>query len=138
MWRTSCRLFSELDPRSTILSVDEVGAFDNISRAAIFQGVADMPHGEKLIPFISRYLWENEVGENVDIFQGEGGEQGDPLMPMLFSLGQHKALVAANAELREGERLMAFLDDVHVSTLPDRTSDAHAALGEHLKTGSCC
>ena len=137
---------SELDPRSTILSVDGVGAFDNISRAAIFQGVADMPHGEKLIPFIrlfystpSRYLWENEVGENVDIFQGEGGEQGDPLMPMLFSLGQHRALVAANAELREGERLMAFLDDVYVSTLPDRTSDAHAALGEHLhtKAGIC-
>ena len=104
---------SELDPRSTILSVDGVGAFDNISRAAIFRGVADMSHGDKLIPFIrqfystpSRYLWENEVGENVDIFQGEGGEQGDPLMPMLFSLGQHRALVAANAELREGERLM--------------------------------
>ena len=37
----------ELDPRSTILSVDGVGAFDNISRAANFQGVADMPHGEK-------------------------------------------------------------------------------------------
>ena len=54
---------SELDSRSTILSVDGVGAFDNISWAAIFQGVADMLHGEKLIPFIrlfystpSRYL----------------------------------------------------------------------------------
>ena len=85
---------SELDPRSTILSVDGVGAFDNVSRAAIFQGVADMPHGEKLIPFIglfcstpSRYLWENEVGENVDIFRGEGGEEGDPIMPMLFQFG---------------------------------------------------
>ena len=54
-------------------------------------------------------------------------------MPMLFSLGQHRALVAVNAELREGERLMAFLDDVFVSTLPDRTGDAHAALG-----GSIC
>ena len=34
---------------------------------------------------------------------------------------------------------MAFLDDVYVSTLPDRTSDAHAALGEHLhtKAGIC-
>ena len=60
-------------------------------------------------------------------------------MPTLFSLGQHRALVAANAELREGERLMAFLDDVHVSTLPDKTRDAHAALGEHLhtKAGIC-
>ena len=34
---------------------------------------------------------------------------------------------------------MAFLDDVYVSTLPDRTSDAHAALEEHLhtKAGIC-
>ena len=42
-----------------------VGAFDNTSQAAIFRGVADMPHGEKKTPFIrqsgstpSRYLWE--------------------------------------------------------------------------------
>ena len=34
---------SELDPRSTILSIDGVGAFDNISWATNFRGVADMP-----------------------------------------------------------------------------------------------
>ena len=28
------------------------------------------------------------------ISQGEGGEQGDPLMPLLFALGQHRALEA--------------------------------------------
>ena len=28
------------------------------------------------------------------VVQGEGGEQGDALMPLLFSLGQHGALVA--------------------------------------------
>ena len=80
------------------------------------------------------------MGENVDIFQGEGGEQGDPLMPLLFiSLGQHRAHVAVNAELQEGERLMAFLDDVYVCTLPDRTGDAHAAAGKHMhsKAGIC-
>ena len=81
--------------------------------------MADMPHRDKLIAFVrqfysspSRCLWENEVGENVDTLQGDGGEQGDPLMPLLFSLGQHRALVAVNAELQEGERLMTFLDDV--------------------------
>ena len=42
-------------------------------------------------------------------------------MPLLFSLGQHRALVAVNDELQEGERLMAFLDDIYVSTPPDRT-----------------
>ena len=74
------------------------------------------------------------MGENVDIYQGEGGEQGDPLMPMLFSLGQHRALAAVNAELKEGEKLMAFLDDVYVCAPPERIGDAHAALSNHLST----
>ena len=30
------------------------------------------------------------------IRQGEGGEQGDPLMPLLFSLGVHNSLVEGN------------------------------------------
>ncbi len=52
-----------------------------------------------------------EVHENA---QGEGGEQGDPLMPLLFSSGQHPALAAANASLQDGERLFAYLDDIYV------------------------
>ena len=32
------------------------------------------------------------VNEVHTIPQGEGGEQGDPLMPLLFCLGQHPAL----------------------------------------------
>ena len=28
--------------------------------------------------------------------QGEGGEQGDPLMPLLFALGQYEALQAVS------------------------------------------
>ena len=39
----------------------------------------------------STHLWE-EMGEVDEIAQGEGGEQGDPWMPILFSLGQHAAL----------------------------------------------
>ena len=92
------------DNNATILSVDGVGAYDFISRRAMFQGVADMPDGDQLIPFIrhfyeepSTFLWEDEVGEVHKIRQGEGGEQGDPLMPLLFCLGQHRALVCPSA-----------------------------------------
>ena len=53
--------------------------------------------------------------------QGEGGEQGDPLMPLLFSLGQHSALDA-----EEGERLFAFLDDLYVLCDPGRVAEVHS------------
>ena len=56
------------------------------------------------------------------ITQAEGGEQGDPLMPALFSLGAHPALQALQAQLQEDERLFAFLDDVYVVCSPDRVN----------------
>ena len=80
-----------------------------------------MVDGDKLIPFVrqfysspSKFLWEDEVGETRRIQRGEGGEQGDSLMPLLFSVGRHRALVQVQADLREGERLFAFLDDIYV------------------------
>ena len=57
-------------------------------------GLIAMENGDRMWPFIrefhgrpSSYLWEDERGVTHDIPQGEGGEQGDPLMPLLFSLG---------------------------------------------------
>ena len=35
----------------------------------------------------SAYLWEDVEGTVHTINQGEGGQQGDALMPLLFSLG---------------------------------------------------
>ena len=43
--------------------------------------------------------------------QGEGGEQGDALMPLLFAVGQHQALEAAHRQLQNNESIFAFLDD---------------------------
>ena len=106
---------TSLDPSATILSIDGVGAYDSISRRAMFRGLMDMVDGEKLVPFVrlfydstSTYIWEDEVGDVRHVLQGEGGEQGDPLMPLLFSLGQHRAMVAVQASLLKGERLFAF------------------------------
>ena len=45
----------------------------------------------------------------------EGGEQGDPFMPLLFSVG-HSSLEAVGAQLRRGKHLLAFLDDIHMVT----------------------
>ena len=43
-------------------------------------------------------------------------------MPALFALGQHQALEAIQGSLQPSEILMAFLDDVYVTTLPDRVA----------------
>ena len=68
-----------------------------------------------MLPFVmqfygcsSSYLWDDDEGITHEIRQGEGGEQGDPMMPMLYSLGQHQALAAVQTRLRPGEHLLAF------------------------------
>ena len=53
-------------------------------------------------------------------------------MPLLFSLSQHAALVATQEQLRPGEFLFAFLDDIYIVCLPDRVGDIHAVLQEEL------
>ena len=47
------QVLTSLGDRATILSVHGVGAYDSISHNAMFQGVADMVDGEKIIPFIA-------------------------------------------------------------------------------------
>ena len=98
-----------------------------------------MPGGSAVLPFVrlfygqpSRYLWEDEDGAIHHIHQCEGGEQGDPLMPLLFSLGQHAALETARRRLRVGERLFAFLDDIYVTTTPERAGIVHNILEQKL------
>ena len=132
---------TDLDPRTTILSVDGVGAFDLISRNSMMEGLFHMEGGEKLLPFVrmfystpSTFLWEDEEGTVHHIPQGEGGEQGDPLMPMLFALGQHSSLIAVSDRLHHGERLCAFLDDLYVASNPERTVDCHQILGKNCGT----
>ena len=130
---------TELDLEATIVSIDGVGAYDSISRKAMLEALIELPGGSAALPFVrvflgqpSRYLWEDESGMVHTICQGEGGEQGDALMPLLFSLGQHAALEAVHRRLMEGERLFAFLDGVYVVTTPRRVGDVHLALQEEL------
>ena len=65
------------------------------------------------------------------IRQGGGGEQEDVLMPLLFLLGQHTALLAIQSELREGEFLFAYLDDTNAVVLLERVGAVYASVQEH-------
>ena len=99
-----------------------------------------MPSGDRILPFLKQFhsspstcIWEDDMGTQHEVTQGEG-EQGDPLMPMLFCLGQHGALAAIEGRLKAGEKLFAFLDDVYLICQPDRVQDVHRILEEELRT----
>ena len=86
----------------------------------MLDGLCRVEGGRATLPFVwmfygrlSEYLWENAEGEVHSIAQGEGGEQGDPMMPLLFAMGQHHALDTVSRSLREDEKLLAYLDDIH-------------------------
>ena len=80
----------------------------------------------------SSYFGEDDCGETHTMSQGEGGKHGDPLMPLQFCLGQHAALAAVATELREGEKLFAYLDDLYMVCRPERVGEAHALLSRQL------
>ena len=83
-------------------SIDGIGAFDTISRESMMRGLLDVEGGGTALPFVrmfygspSEYLWEDDEGTVHSIRQGEGSEQGDALMPLLFAVGQDRALEAS-------------------------------------------
>ena len=129
---------TDLDESATILSVDGVGAFDFNFERAMLEGLLNMEGSDGLLSFArqfygspSMFLWEDELGVVNHVQQGEGGEQGDPLMPMLFALG-HSALVAISERLQEGELLAAFHDDLHVKSSPNRAVECSHILRQEL------
>ena len=76
---------TDQDERATIVSIDGVGAYDLISRNAMLEGLARVPEGDRLLPFVrhfygspSAYLWEDEAGETHLIPQGEEVNRGTP------------------------------------------------------------
>ena len=70
-----------------------------------------------LVPFIrlfygaqSTYLYYDADGGAHTV---EQGEQGDPLMPGLYAVGVHGALLAANANLNSKKLMQATFSPAH-------------------------
>ena len=103
---------TEQDANATVVTVDGIGAFDLISRSALLEGLLRMEDGDQILLFARCFY--DELGNTQEIPQSEAGEQGDLLMPMLFSLGEHPALEAIQRRLIDGEKLLAYLDDITV------------------------
>ena len=84
---------------SNNVSIDGISLYDLISLSAMMQGIHRVHEAAVLFVSMfygtaSTYLWEDDEGTTHKIVQGEGGEQGDAMMPLLFSLCQHPALEA--------------------------------------------
>ena len=133
------RAATDDNPSATILSVDGIGAYDHILRSAMLERLATMREVCAILPFVrlsygtpSRYSWWDEAGQRRTVTQAEGGEQGDPLMPHLFSIGIQGALEEVAATLQPGEQLCAFLDDVYALCQPDRVKAIYDTLAECL------
>ena len=134
------RAATDSDPNATIVSIDGIGAFDHIRRARMIEKLMTLPTASALVPFVmlsygqpSVYLWTDDSGTTHTITQGEGGEQGDPLMPALYALAQHGALEVARAQLLPGETLLAYLDDVYILCQPGRAVEAFRAVTTALQ-----
>ena len=83
----------------------------------------------------SSYSWKDSCGVSHTIRQGEGGEggeQGDALMPLLFALGQHRPLVVIQPVLQDGEFLFAYLDDIYAVVPPNRIGAVYVSMQQHL------
>ena len=130
---------TDLDDEATVLSIDGISAYDLISRRAMLTALANVDGGEQVLPFVrlfygapSVYWWEDNLGTVHEVEQGEGGEQGDALMPLLFSLGQHDALRTVQSSLQREEQLFAFLDDIPRRVQTQKSGSGPHNLGERI------
>ena len=115
------RYLSDMHPDKVIVSIDGVGAFDHVCRARMFEQLMSSPTLQGLVLFVrqwygsaSKFVWVDDNGEAHIITQGDGGEQGDALMPALFCLALHPALEHLREVLPENATVVAYLDDLYV------------------------
>ena len=114
---------------AVLVSLDGRSAYDTMSRASFLSAL--LSAAPELVPFVrlfygqpSTYCWWDNEGNCRNIAQGEGCEQGDPLAPALYALGQHGALLKAASAVHASDSLLAFLDDLYVLTTRERARAA--------------
>ena len=131
---------TDADPSLVLTKIDGIGAFDHVHRSSILGDLAALPTAHRLIPFalmscgdVSSFVWTDDSGSAHEIHQGEGGEQGDALMPALFCLGMDAGLRDAASQLLPGEQVVAYLDDVYLLSSSARARAAYNVVTASLR-----
>ena len=129
-----------MNPDKVLLSIDGVGAFDHVSRTRMFEQLMANGSLHGLLPFVrlwygvpSQFKWTNDEGKVYTIPQGDGGEQGDALMPALFCLALHSALEQIKADLPAGAEVIAYLDDIYVVCDPADVANVYDVIRATLR-----
>ena len=127
---------TDLDSRATVMSIDGISAFDLFQSRDV--AVKRSGRGVRVAVRAPVLPALNTSGQTItvsliDIHQGEGGEQGDALLPMLYSLGQHGALESIQESLRDDEHLFAHLDDLYVVCSPERVAPIFKIITQALQ-----
>ena len=87
------RFVTDSDAEAVVVSLDGIGAFDHVRRATFFNKLLACEELRPLLPLVSllsgstsRFVWQDDDGQQHSKEQVEGGEQGCPLMSALFAL----------------------------------------------------
>ena len=104
------------------------------------RALLDDPQYAALIPFVlqwygapSESIWHDVEGRPHIIPQGEGGEQGDALMPALFCLAMHAALEHIQRDLGPEALVVAYLDDIYIVIPEHMAARAVFSARHHLQ-----
>ena len=121
---------TDLDNRATLTRQSHVDRKDQCVRSHFqsrdFEWSVKRSGRVSVLPFVRQFYAEpsyfktDDYGVTYSIHQGEGGEQADTLMPMLYSSGQHGLRNRSRTLGKTIEHLFACLDDLYVICSPER------------------
>ena len=97
---------------------------DHVLRAAMLERLEKMPWARSILPFVmlscatpSKCSWYGDDRQKHTVTQVEGGEQGDPLMPLLFSIGNQGALEEVSCSSMENGCVQSSVMCTHYAHL---------------------
>ena len=126
----------ELHLEHAAMQLDVANAFSTCARRKMFDELLEHPELRELVPLAFATLSPASIMVGLDAgdLSDEGGQQGDPLICLLFCLAIHPDLKWADTELkRSGGCAKAEMDDIVLLGPPAEVLRVAAALKVRLK-----